>query len=147
VSGFENVAPLKRAAKAPPIVLAEPEADALFELASIWQRRHPLSAGLLMRELERAVAVPLRELPADVVTMGSQVVFLDRASGERHSVELVYPGAADMAMGRVSVLTPIGAGLIGLRVGSVIEWPNRRGERRKLAIVEVVQPPPQEQAA
>jgi regulator of nucleoside diphosphate kinase len=147
VSGPETIARLKRTTKAPPIVLAEPEADALFELAAMWQRRHPLSAGLLMRELERATTVPLRELPADVVTMGSRVVFLDRASGERHSVELVYPGGADMALNRVSVLTPIGAGLIGLGVGSVIDWPNRRGERRKLAIVEVVQPPRQEQAA
>jgi regulator of nucleoside diphosphate kinase len=78
--------------------------------------------------------------------MGSHVVFLDRASGERHAVELVYPGAADMALGRVSVLTPIGAGLIGLGVGSAIDWPNRRGERRKLEIVEVVQPPRRERA-
>jgi regulator of nucleoside diphosphate kinase len=141
-----RIARLKRSAKAPPMVLAEAEAEALFELAHIWQRRHPLSASLLLQELERAETVPPRELPEDVVTMGSHVVFLDRASGERHAVELVYPGAADMAVGRVSVLTPIGAGLIGLSVGSAIDWPNRRGERRKLEIVEVVQPPRRERA-
>jgi regulator of nucleoside diphosphate kinase len=141
-----RIARLKRSAKAPPMVLAEAEAEALFELAHIWQRRHPLSASLLLQELERAETVPPRELPADVATMGSHVVFLDRASGERHAVELVYPGAADMALGRVSVLTPIGAGLIGLSVGSAIDWPNRRGERRKLEIVEVVQPPRRERA-
>jgi regulator of nucleoside diphosphate kinase len=147
VSGPEKIARLKRSAKGPPILLAESEAEALFELSLIWQRRHPLSASLLLQELERAAAVPLRDLPADVVTMGSHVVFLDRASGERHSVSLVYPGEADMARRRVSVLTPIGAGLIGLRQGSTIAWPNRRGERRNLEIVEVTQPPRPEQAA
>jgi regulator of nucleoside diphosphate kinase len=124
----------------PPILLAEGEADALFDLAMAWQSRHPNSAALLLDELDRAATVPAAELPADVVTMRSQVTFLDRASGERHTVQLVYPGEADFALQRVSVLTPIGAALIGLRTGSAIDWPNRQGERRRLEIVEVVQP-------
>ena len=137
-------APLKIPAAAqagrPPILLAEAEAEALFELALAWQSRHPNSAALLLDELGRAATVPLAELPADVVTMRSRVVFLDRSSGEEHSVELVYPGEADMARQRISVLTPIGAALIGMRRGSAIDWPNRQGERRPLEIVDVVQP-------
>jgi regulator of nucleoside diphosphate kinase len=62
-------------------------------------------------------------------------------------VQLVYPGDADMARQRVSILTPVGAALIGMRTGSAIDWPNRQGERRLLEIVAVEQPPPQEQAA
>jgi regulator of nucleoside diphosphate kinase len=130
----------KPAAVQPPILLAEGEADALFDLVMAWQTRHPNSAALLLGELDRATTLPAAELPPDVVTMGSRVVFLDRASGERHSVELVYPGEADMALGRVSVLTPIGAALIGMRRGSAIDWPNRQGEVRRLKIVEVVRP-------
>ena len=137
----------RRPGGAPPILLSEPEADALFEVAVAWQRRHPISARLLLDELERAATVPLRELPSDVVTMGSYVVFVDRANGERHSVQLVYPGEADMAQQRVSILTPVGAALIGMRRGSAIDWPNRHGERRTLEIVDVNQPPPQEKAA
>ena len=136
-----------RPAGVPPILLAESEADALFELAVAWQRRHPLSSRMLLDELDRAETVPLRDLPADVVTMGSDVVFLDRATGERHSVQLVYPGEADMARQRVSILTPVGAALIGMRRGSAIDWPNRHGERRLLEIVAVVQPPLREAAA
>jgi len=116
------------------------EADALFDLAIKWQRAHPLSAALLLDELDRAATVAASELPGDVVTMRSRVVFVDQASGERHAVDLVYPGEADMAQGRVSILTPIGAALIGMRVGSAIDWPNRQGERRRLKIAEVVQP-------
>jgi regulator of nucleoside diphosphate kinase len=144
---LDNPGRPKRMANAPPILLADEEADGLFELAAIWQRRHPLSARLLLQELDRAATVPAGELPADVVTMRSQVVFLDRASGERHSVRLVYPGEADMALQRVSVLTPIGAGLIGLRRGSAIAWPNRQGKPRMLEVVEVIQPPRREMEA
>jgi regulator of nucleoside diphosphate kinase len=129
------------AAKGPPLVLLDSEADALFDLALKWQRQHPHSAALLLDELDRAATVARHELPGDVVTMRSEVAFVDRASGERHAVRLVYPGEADMARQQVSILTPIGAALIGMRVGSAIDWPNRQGERRRLEIVEVVQPP------
>jgi regulator of nucleoside diphosphate kinase len=127
----------------PPILIAESEAEALGNLALAWERKHPRSAALLLEELDRATTVPPASLPDDVVTMRSQVEFVDRASGERHSVQLVYPSEADMAQQRVSVLTPIGAALIGLRRGSAIDWPNRQGERRRLKIVEVRQPAPE----
>lgn len=130
----------RRSAKAPPLVMIDREADALFDLAIKSQRLHPESSALLLDELERASTVERAGLPADVVTMRSHVVFVDRASGERHSVQLVYPSEADMAQQRISIMTPIGAALIGMRVGSAIDWPNRLGERRWLEIVEVVQP-------
>jgi regulator of nucleoside diphosphate kinase len=141
-----NVAVLPRprrgrpADERPPLVLLDGEADALFELAIKWQRAHPLSAALLLDELDRAETVAADELPQDVVTMRSHVIFVDLATGERHAVRLVYPGEADMAQQRVSILTPIGAALIGMRVGNAIDWPNRQGERRRLEIVEVIQP-------
>ena len=89
---------------------------------------------------DRAEFCSPETLPADVVTMRSRVTFLDEESGEQHSVELVYPRAADMEQGRVSVLTPVGAALIGLRRGAAIDWPNRLGTLRRLTIVDVVQP-------
>jgi len=127
-------------AKRPPLVMIDREADALFDLAIRWQRLHPLSAALLLDELHRATTVAPAELPDEVVTMRSHVVFLDQRTGERHSVQLVYPSEADMAQARVSILTPIGAALIGMRVGRAIDWPNRQGERRRLEIVGVIQP-------
>jgi regulator of nucleoside diphosphate kinase len=131
----------------PPIVIAEHEADALYDLALRSRLRHPHSAALLLDELDRAQTLPESELPGDVVTMGSHVLFRDRASGEEHTVQLVYPAAADMAHHRVSVLTPIGAALIGVPRGRAIGWPNRQGESRSLEIVGVIQPASQERAA
>ena len=130
----------RRSAKRPPLLVADHESDALYDLAIKWQRLHPHSAALLLNELDRAKTVARAELPPDVVTMQSRVVFVERETGERHSVQLVYPGEADMAEQRVSVLTPIGAALIGMSLGSSIDWPNRLGEPRRLKIVEVLQP-------
>lgn len=131
----------------PPILLSESEADMLYDLALSWRQKHPFSARLLLDELERAHTVQSGELPGDVVTMGSHVIFLEGEGGTERSVELVYPAAADMAQGRVSVMTPIGAALIGMRCGNEIDWPDRQGERRRLKIVAVVQPAPLERAA
>ena len=43
--------------------------------------------------------------------------------------------AADIAKGRISVLTPVGAALIGLRPGQSIEWATRTGEIRRLTLL------------
>ena len=123
----------------PPIVLAEAEADILADLAIAARERSPLVAGLLLQEIERASTAGTGKVPRDVVRMMSRVDFVDEDSAERHSVELVYPKDADTDLHRISVLTPIGAALIGMRCGEAIEWVDLRGARRRLRIVEVAQ--------
>lgn len=123
----------------PPIVLAEAEADILADLAIAARERSPLAAGLLLQEIERASTAGTGKVPRDVVRMMSRVDFVDEDSAERHSVELVYPKDADTDLHRISVLTPIGAALIGMRCGEAIEWVDLRGARRLLRIVEVAQ--------
>jgi len=130
-----------QAATRPPITLAEAEADALAELALRSMNTSTLGAKLLLEEVNRAATLPESELPADIVTMNSRVVFEDEASGESHTVQLVYPKDADMEAQKLSVLSPMGAGLIGMQQGSSIEWPNRQGVLRRVRIVGVVQPP------
>ena len=56
-------------------------------------------------------------------------------SGRVHAVTLVYPAESDIEHGRVSVLTPIGAALVGLSQGQSIEWNTRSGEPRQLTVV------------
>ena len=75
------------------------------------------------------------------VKVHSEVDFVDAANGAVRSVRLVYPSDADIATGRISILTPVGAGLIGLRAGSAILWPDRDGQERALTIRAVLQPP------
>ena len=127
-------------ASLPPVFLADSEADILADLALAVRERSPLAADFLLRELDRASTTSPAELPRDVVTMMSCVDFVDEDSGELHSVQLVYPRDADTDLHCISVLTPIGAALIGMRRGEAIDWADLRGARRRLRIVGVAQP-------
>lgn len=131
---------LAQATQRPPIVLIESEADALADLALEIRDRHPNVSQMLLDEIDRAELALPDEVPADVVTMGSTVEFVVEKTGERRTVRLVYPREADIAEGRLSILTPVGAGLIGLRVGQSISWPTRSGEERLLVIESVSRP-------
>jgi regulator of nucleoside diphosphate kinase len=53
---------------------------------------------------------------------------------------LVFPNDADISKGWVSVLTPIGATLLGLAEGDQMEWTTRYGEARTLTILTVNEP-------
>jgi regulator of nucleoside diphosphate kinase len=55
-------------------------------------------------------------------------------------VTLVYPEDADIAQRKVSVLTPIGTALIGLREGHAITWETPNGELRQLTVLSVQEP-------
>jgi regulator of nucleoside diphosphate kinase len=69
--------------------------------------------------------------------MGSQVEFRDDTTGQVRSVTLVYPHEADLAAGKISVLTPIGAALIGLSASQSIEWQAPSGGWRSLTVLKV----------
>ena len=65
----------------------------------------------------------------DVVRMGSTLRYVTD-SGEDRTVTLVFPAEADIAAGKISILTPIGAALLGLSEGQSIHWQTRNGESR-----------------
>jgi regulator of nucleoside diphosphate kinase len=127
----------------PPITLIDSEAEALTQLALSPRSKSSMAAELLLQELDRADTYGKDCFPPHVVTMMSHVVFVDEGTGEKHEVQLVYPGDADTERHRISVLTPIGAALIGMPRGASIDWPNRSGQYRRLRILDVKQPEPQ----
>jgi regulator of nucleoside diphosphate kinase len=98
-----------------------------------------LQSAQLAEELDRADIVQPEDLPVDVVTMHARVVYLDETTGERRDVTVVYPGEADASQGRISVLSPVGAALLGLAAGQSIEWEFPNGPRR-LRVEQVRQP-------
>ena len=84
----------------------------------------------LKEKLDRAEVVSPEDLPSGAVTMNSRVLVEDTDCSARRSYELVYPYDADISKGRISVLAPIGAALIGYREGNVIEWQVPAGKKR-----------------
>lgn len=123
------------------IMMIDREADALAALALAIEDRMPQVSELLLAEIARATLLPPGKIPDDVVTMNAMVEFTDEGSGARRVIRLVLPKDADIDAGRLSVLTPIGAGLIGLREGQSIRWPDREGHQRTLTINHVIQAP------
>lgn len=99
------------------------------------------SNPLLREELGRAVIVSADEVPSDVVRMHSRVVFLDKSSGLQREIQLCFPEEADINAGKISVISPVGTALIGLKVGQEIDWPFPSGETRLLKVVDVTYPP------
>ena len=130
-----------KALRRPAIQMIDSEADTLTTLALGAESRVPEVAEMLLNEIERATIVSEKRISPDVVTMRSVVEFIDEASGADRTVQLVYPREADISAGRISILTPIGAGLIGMRTGQSILWPDRDGRERKLTIVKVSREP------
>lgn len=126
----------------PPLMLSVADHDRLVALAGTMARRNPLLSRLLLEEADRAELVPAGDLPAGIVALGSQVEFRDAATGETRRVQLVLPGEADIAAARISVLSLVGAGLIGLSEGQSIEWPTQDGRLRRLTVLRVETPQP-----
>ena len=73
------------------------------------------------------------------MTMGSSVEFRDDVTGQVRCVVRVYPDKADVSAGRISVLTPVGAALIGLSKNQSIDWETPARERRSLTVLSVHQ--------
>lgn len=131
-----------RASRRPPLHMIDSEADSLSTLAMAAEDRLPQVSELLLTEIGRARLHAAGRMPGDVVTMHATVRFIDAATDRESTYQLVWPGEADIAAGRISILTPVGAGLIGLREGQSILWPDRDGHERELRIVKVSQAVP-----
>lgn len=124
----------------PPIHLLAAESDMVANLALQVEHRNPVVAAMLLEEIERAQLHEAETLPDEAVTLGSEVDFIDEKAAQLRTVELVLPAAANIALGRISILTPMGAALYGLMAGQSIDWPDLDGHSRKIRIMRVRQP-------
>ena len=89
-------------------------------------------AGLLQQELDRAKVCKPASFPANVVGLNRWVHYTDEQSDKVRRVQLVMPKDADIDAGKISVLSFVGAGLLGLKEGQTIHWPDASGTLRKL---------------
>ena len=122
---------------APPIILSTMDRDRLLDLAQAALYRMPDVAPLLLDEADRATVVAEDALPRSVVGLHSYVEYRDSENDAVQRVQVVYPHEANISQWRISVLTLIGAGLIGLGEGQSILWPTRDGRHRTLSVLKV----------
>ncbi|HAA45101.1 MAG: nucleoside diphosphate kinase regulator [Halomonas sp. 54_146] len=107
----------------PAIIINRLDADRLQRLIDSASDKDLAVAELLEEELSRGEILDPEDMPDDVVSMNSQVRFTDLTRGLKMIRTLVYPHALESVPDGISVMAPIGAALIGLRVGDIIEWP------------------------
>lgn len=96
----------------------------------------------LLAELERAEIIDPKDVPSDVITMNSQVRFVDE-HGDDWEYWLVFPEDADLPKQKISILSPIGCALIGYSKGDKITLPTPMG-RRQLTVGEIIHQPERE---
>ncbi len=98
-------------------------------------------ASALNDELDRAQMCVPQDMPANVVTMNSQVKFRDLTTGEVRTRTLVYPAQMTDSSTQLSVMAPVGAALIGLRTGDTIHWELPGGTATHLEVLELIWQP------
>jgi regulator of nucleoside diphosphate kinase len=121
----------------PPITLNRQDCDRLDALLALPQWQGNPTAQALARELARAQLLEPAEIAADVVTMNSTVTCVEELRGHEHTVTLSYPVDAQQAQGRISVLAPVGAALLGLSVGQRIDWEGPDGRPLRLRVAAI----------
>jgi len=112
------------------IVMTEADFKRLNDLVESRDSRALGSMNSLKSELQRGHVVAPTSVDKDVVTMNSRVRVRDLDSKKREVYTLAYPYDADIEEGKISVLAPLGAALLGAKVQQVIECPTPRGVRR-----------------
>lgn len=121
----------------PKIALIASDYPRLKKLAHLAAQQGDATGIFLAGEINRAKIIPdrAREV-ASLVTLGSWVTYgTDRGVPPR-TVQLVWPDECSQDPSRISVLSPLGAALLGLREGD--QMPYFVGESRNLVTVQSV---------
>jgi regulator of nucleoside diphosphate kinase len=125
-----------RTRSVPNIVVSKADYERLTDLATASLERLPDVAQELLDEMERAKIVDESKVPGDVVRMGSTVTFT-ADDGQTRTLKLVWPVDESLDEHRLSVMTPVGAALIGLGTGQSISWTARDGKHHRLTVTKV----------
>jgi len=128
----------------PPIIINRLDAERLQRLIDAASGEELFVAELLEEELARGEVIDPEDVPMDAVSMNSQVQFTDLSRGRQVIRTLVYPHALAATEDGISVMAPVGAALIGLRVGDTIDWPLPDGSETQLRIDAILWQPERE---
>ena len=93
----------------------------------------------LQKILEHSRVIDPDALPKDRVSLLSRVEFTNLATNARMTYEIVSPHEMDLEAGKISLKSPIGAALMGKKVGEIAEAQIPSGTLR-LRIENIVQP-------
>ena len=125
----------------PPITIARPDYERLKPLAEdAVRKRHPVGR-FLMSEISRAVVFETNKMPDGIACLDEWVTY--RVDGNRQCESKVLVCPHDLRNGQMelSVLSPLGAALLGMLVGQRIKFFSIEGGLHSVIVEDVVAPP------
>lgn len=125
----------------PPIVVSSLDMERLEDLLDSLPAAQAATRDTLLDELARAELVEPEDMPSDVVTMNSRVRFTLDHGAQEFDLSLAYPKDVNGAPDKLSILTPVGNALLGLRAGDSIDWTRPDGGRFEVTVREIVYQP------
>jgi regulator of nucleoside diphosphate kinase len=124
----------------PPIVIARPDHARLERLAEDALRtRHPVGRFLLS-EIRRAVVFDTNRPPDGVACLNQWVTYRVDGSPQSESKILVCPDDLTNGQMELSVLSPLGAAVLGMSVGQRIKFFSIAGGLHSVIVEDVVAP-------
>ncbi|WP_457092259.1 GreA/GreB family elongation factor [Microvirga sp. P5_D2] len=127
-------------AKLPSVIVTPHDHQRLMRTAhELAEQVHPLALPLL-RELDRAILCSPDQLPDDVVTLDTFVTYRLADGGHVEKRALIHPEDCMWPPAEVSVLTPLGLSLLGLRTGDRMPLIGSEGAMDTCVEVEDVGP-------
>lgn len=120
----------------PTIYVTEADFETLSNLADT-QAGQALGGRVLAEEMSRALIVEPDQAPHPFVRIGSTVDFRDLSSGQVRSVRLSLPRDASIDDNRISVLSPVGAALVGMTAGQAFHWIDAERRPRGVHVLAV----------
>ena len=88
-------------------------------------------------ELSKAEVVKDTQLNGDIITLNSEVEFIEEALKEPVRLTIVMPEEADLSQRKISIFAPISIALIGFKEAHAFTWILPSGQK-KLKILKVI---------
>jgi len=118
----------------PSILVSWLDMDRLDRMLDSLPAAQATARDALLDELGRAALAEPWEMPPDVVTMNSRVRFSLDGASEEVAMTLTYPKDMQGNPDQLSILTPVGTALLGLKTGDTIRWQRPDGAMFELTV-------------
>ena len=125
-----------KSARKPRILITAQDLEILESMVDLAPIRNA-AINLLEEELGRAVVVNQDLKARPFCRIGSWVTYEDMTSGQVRNIQIVLPAEADIDKRQVSVLSLVGASLLGLVADAEFSWTDDKGRPHRLRVVHV----------
>jgi regulator of nucleoside diphosphate kinase len=122
----------------PDVTLTELDVHRLTPVLKVYEAGHGAAAVRQIRaKMGCAPVIPAEQVPPDLVTMNCRVVYEDERTRARAELVITYPDKEDVSRGRVSILEPIAAALLGTRIGQSVECTLLDGRTAQVKVIDI----------